>query len=84
MKRKVKSHHPEGLVSKREKDEQLDGTASNSEHKDGKQRCDWPSSAKASATRRIMWFYHDTEWGTPTYEDRRFYEFLVLGGGRIA
>ena len=24
--------------------------------------------------------YHDEEWGVPNHDDRRFYEFLILGG----
>lgn len=24
--------------------------------------------------------YHDEEWGVPTHDDRKFFEFLVLGG----
>lgn len=29
-----------------------------------------------------MWAYHDSEWGTPEYEDRKLFEFLVLGGAQ--
>jgi DNA-3-methyladenine glycosylase I len=29
-----------------------------------------------------MWDYHDTEWGQPTHDDRRHFEFLVLEGAQ--
>ena len=29
-----------------------------------------------------MWDYHDTEWGLPTHDDRRHFEFLVLEGAQ--
>ena len=24
--------------------------------------------------------YHDSEWGVPLYNDRKIFEFLILGG----
>ncbi len=29
-----------------------------------------------------MWTYHDTEWGKPTHDDRRHFEFLILEGAQ--
>lgn len=26
--------------------------------------------------------YHDTEWGVPVYDDRTFFEFLILEGAQ--
>lgn len=37
-----------------------------------KQRCEWPGDDPA------MIRYHDEEWGTPAYEDRTHFEFLLL------
>lgn len=37
-----------------------------------KNRCGWPSDNK------LMIEYHDTEWGVPTHDDRRLFEFLML------
>lgn len=37
-----------------------------------KVRCAWPSDDP------LMIKYHDTEWGTPLYNDRKLFEFLVL------
>ena len=37
-------------------------------------RCEW------AETLPIMRAYHDTEWGTPLYDDRKLFEFLVLEG----
>jgi DNA-3-methyladenine glycosylase I len=36
-------------------------------------RCEWVNSADA-----LMRDYHDREWGVPTHDDRRHFEFLVL------
>ena len=38
-------------------------------------RCGW-------ATTPEMCVYHDTEWGVPTHDDRRHFEFLVLEGAQ--
>ena len=38
-------------------------------------RCAWAASER-------MWSYHDREWGVPTHDDRRHYEFLVLEGAQ--
>ncbi len=35
-------------------------------------RCPWPSDDA------LMLAYHDEEWGVPTHDDRRHFEFLVL------
>lgn len=35
-------------------------------------RCLWPSEDQ------LMLAYHDTEWGVPLHDDRKFFEFLVL------
>src|SRR5512137_2006875 len=35
-------------------------------------RCPW------SGTDELYVRYHDEEWGTPTHDDRRHFEFLVL------
>jgi DNA-3-methyladenine glycosylase I len=37
------------------------------------QRCSWVSADNA-----LMRDYHDREWGVPTHDDRRHFEFLVL------
>jgi DNA-3-methyladenine glycosylase I len=34
--------------------------------------CDWPGENK------LMIEYHDTEWGVPTHNDRKLFEFLLL------
>ncbi|MDT8302324.1 MAG: DNA-3-methyladenine glycosylase I [Sedimentisphaerales bacterium] len=34
--------------------------------------CDWPGDNK------LMIEYHDTEWGLPTHDDRKLFEFLLL------
>jgi DNA-3-methyladenine glycosylase I len=34
--------------------------------------CPWPG------TDALMRAYHDTEWGTPLYDDKRLFEFLIL------
>ena len=36
-----------------------------------KQRCGWAKNDLAIQ-------YHDTEWGVPTHDDRRLFEFLIL------
>jgi DNA-3-methyladenine glycosylase I len=38
-------------------------------------RCTWATSDSLIA-------YHDTEWGVPVHDDRRLFEFLVLGGAQ--
>jgi DNA-3-methyladenine glycosylase I len=40
-------------------------------------RCVW-----AGENAGAMWDYHDTEWGFPTHDDRRHFEFLVLEGAQ--
>jgi DNA-3-methyladenine glycosylase I len=40
-------------------------------------RCLW-----AGENPGAMWNYHDTEWGLPTHDDRRHFEFLVLEGAQ--
>ena len=37
-----------------------------------KSRCGW------AGTDPLMCTYHDTEWGRPTHDDRRHFEFLIL------
>ncbi|HVK56102.1 MAG TPA: DNA-3-methyladenine glycosylase I [Burkholderiales bacterium] len=39
-------------------------------------RCSWAESNE----RQIA--YHDTEWGVPVHDDRRFFEFLILEGAQ--
>jgi DNA-3-methyladenine glycosylase I len=34
--------------------------------------CEWPSNDP------LMIAYHDTEWGTPVHDDRKWFEFIVL------
>ena len=34
--------------------------------------CDWPSNDP------LMLEYHDTEWGTPVHDDRKWFEFIIL------
>ncbi|MFC2152333.1 DNA-3-methyladenine glycosylase I [Bacteroidota bacterium] len=36
-----------------------------------KQRCSWPKKP-------LDIEYHDTEWGVPVHDDKKFFEFLVL------
>jgi DNA-3-methyladenine glycosylase I len=36
------------------------------------ERCEWPGENP------LMLAYHDTEWGVPTHDDRKHFEFLVL------
>jgi len=36
-------------------------------------RCEW-------ATNKVLINYHDSEWGTPLYNDRKLFEFLALDG----
>lgn len=38
-------------------------------------RCDWVTGAD-----KLYQDYHDREWGTPTHDDRKLFEFLVLEG----
>jgi DNA-3-methyladenine glycosylase I len=38
----------------------------------GPSTCEWPS------TDPLMIAYHDTEWGTPVHDDRKWFEFIVL------
>lgn len=37
-----------------------------------KKRCDWTKGNK------LMEEYHDSEWGIPTFDDQKIFEFLVL------
>jgi len=39
-------------------------------------RCSWASLNELQAA------YHDTEWGVPVHDDRRFFEFLILEGAQ--
>ncbi len=39
-------------------------------------RCDWANSSP------LMQQYHDTEWGVPLHDDRRWFEALVLDGAQ--
>lgn len=39
-------------------------------------RCDWVND------NRDYQKYHDTEWGMPVYDDRTFFEFLILEGAQ--
>lgn len=41
-----------------------------------KQRCWWANGDP------LMIAYHDTEWGTPTHDDRALFELLVLEGAQ--
>jgi DNA-3-methyladenine glycosylase I len=47
---------------------------SSSHHPDGLARCPWPGQDPLYVA------YHDTEWGTPEFDDRALYEKLVLDG----
>jgi DNA-3-methyladenine glycosylase I len=38
-------------------------------------RCNWAANDLAIR-------YHDQEWGVPVHDDRRWFEFLVLGGAQ--
>lgn len=40
-------------------------------------RCEWAIDASPQEIR-----YHDTEWGTPSYDDRHLFEMLVLEGAQ--
>jgi len=40
----------------------------------GLTRCEWAEEPP------LMRTYHDTEWGTPLYDDRKLFEFLILDG----
>lgn len=42
---------------------------------DSVERCPWP-------LREPMLTYHDTEWGTPVYDDTKLYEYLILDGAQ--
>ena len=44
-----------------------------------KQRCQWAASGN-----KLLEQYHDLEWGVPTHDDRRHFEFLILEGARLA
>lgn len=39
-------------------------------------RCDWANASP------LMQQYHDTEWGVPLHDDRRWFEALVLDGAQ--
>jgi len=39
-------------------------------------RCPW------AAINELETAYHDTEWGMPVHDDRRFFEFLILEGAQ--
>jgi len=41
-----------------------------------KRRCAWAEGNELQAA------YHDTEWGVPVHDDRRFFEFLILEGAQ--
>ena len=40
-----------------------------------KKRCGW-------AVSELMVAYHDSEWGVPVHDDKKFFEFLVLEGAQ--
>jgi DNA-3-methyladenine glycosylase I len=44
-----------------------------SEQPDHKCRCPWLDTSKPDYVK-----YHDLEWGVPTYDDKRIFEFLIL------
>lgn len=44
---------------------------------DARKRCEWVSEDKPLLVR-----YHDQEWGVPTHDDRKHFEFLVLEGAQ--
>ena len=41
-----------------------------------KSRCPWCEGNELQTA------YHDTEWGVPVHDDRRFFEFLILEGAQ--
>ncbi len=41
-----------------------------------KKRCRWPGADP------LMIAYHDTEWGVPTHDDNKHFEFLILEGAQ--
>jgi DNA-3-methyladenine glycosylase I len=41
-----------------------------------RRRCAWAEGNVLQAA------YHDTEWGVPVHDDRRFFEFLILEGAQ--
>ena len=41
-----------------------------------RRRCPWADGGPLEAD------YHDAEWGVPVHDDRRLFEFLVLGGAQ--
>jgi DNA-3-methyladenine glycosylase I len=41
----------------------------------GRTRCTWARDALSAA-------YHDKEWGVPTHNDRKLFEFLILEGAQ--
>jgi DNA-3-methyladenine glycosylase I len=43
---------------------------------DGRDRCPWGTSSDAYIA------YHDTEWGVPTRDPRRLFEFVILEGAQ--
>jgi len=42
-----------------------------------KRRCEWAGEDP------LMIAYHDEEWGVPTYDDRKLFEFLVLESAQV-
>jgi DNA-3-methyladenine glycosylase I len=40
-------------------------------------RCGWATDSSPAMTA-----YHDTEWGVPTHDDRKHFEFLILEGAQ--
>lgn len=44
--------------------------------KKGKKSCEWPTNNP------LLIEYHDKEWGVPTHDDRKLFEFLVLEGAQ--
>ncbi|MGH8292183.1 MAG: DNA-3-methyladenine glycosylase I [Gammaproteobacteria bacterium] len=45
---------------------------------DTRRRCPWPGMAQDPLYRA----YHDTEWGVPVHDDKRWFEFLILEGAQ--
>ena len=41
-----------------------------------KTRCEWAGTDPLNVQ------YHDTEWGTPVFDDRKLFEFLILEGAQ--
>jgi DNA-3-methyladenine glycosylase I len=40
-----------------------------------------PKQVRCWSTRNLLYVkYHDEEWGTPTHDDRKLFEFLILEG----